>query len=103
MEAAKSLEFIQGDTKITLKGKVLGCAFIGVVTVAAVAAYGASVVLSGDTTLAAAPSLVLAIIGFGTAMAGSMYVLNKAESDIQSQQNSGILDYVYEALVGREE
>lgn len=27
-------------------------------------------------------------------------VLNKAESDIQSQQNSGILDYVYEALVG---
>ncbi|BCJ92615.1 hypothetical protein acsn021_01840 [Anaerocolumna cellulosilytica] len=84
-------------------GKVLGFAAAGlaIVAVAAVTvAYAASVVVSGGATLAAAPSLVPAIMGFGTFAVGSMYVLNKASQDINAKHNSSLNDYIFEAVVG---
>jgi hypothetical protein len=84
-------------------GKVLGFALAGLAVVAVVAvtvAYGASVVVSGGATLAAAPSLVPAIMGFGTFAVGAMFVTNKAVSDVQNKHNSGLDEYIAEGLVG---
>lgn len=84
-------------------GKVIGYAVAGLAVVGAIAAgaaYAASVVLSGGATLVAAPTLIPAIIGWGTAAVGGFYVLNKAISDVESQQNSEVWDYMFEAVVG---